>query len=41
VDTLSARVLVEEHRLYPEAIQLMLDGGWSIVGRRLVQAAAT
>ena len=28
VDTLSARVLVEEHRLYPEAIGLVLDGGW-------------
>jgi phosphoribosylglycinamide formyltransferase-1 len=41
VETLAARVLVEEHRLYPEAIRLVLDGGWSIVGRRLVQAAAT
>jgi phosphoribosylglycinamide formyltransferase-1 len=39
VDTLSARVLVEEHRLYPEAIQLVLAGGWSIVGRRLMHAA--
>ncbi len=36
VETLSARVLVEEHRLYPEAIALVLDGGWSIDGRRLV-----
>jgi phosphoribosylglycinamide formyltransferase-1 len=38
VDTLAARVLVEEHRLYPEAIGLVLEGGWSIVGRRLVRA---
>lgn len=38
VDTLAARVLVEEHRLYPEAIRILLDGGWSIVGRRLVRA---
>ena len=39
VDSLAARVLVEEHRLYPEAIRLVLEGGWSIVGRRLVRAA--
>ena len=26
VDTLSARILVEEHRIYPEAIRLVLDG---------------
>ncbi len=37
VDTLSARILVEEHRLYPEAIRLMLDGSWSIEGRRFVR----
>ncbi len=35
-DTLSARILVEEHRIYPEAIQRLLDGGWTIQGRRLV-----
>jgi hypothetical protein len=34
VETLSARILVEEHRLYPEAIALVLDGGWKIEGRR-------
>jgi len=39
VDTLSARILVEEHRIYPEAIQLVLDGGWSIDGRRFVHRA--
>jgi phosphoribosylglycinamide formyltransferase-1 len=36
VETLSARVLVEEHRLYPAAVQLILDGKWSLNGRRLV-----
>ena len=39
VDTLSARILVEEHRIYPEAIQLVLDGRWSIEGRRFVREA--
>ena len=37
VDTLSARILVEEHRLYPEAIQIVLDGRWSVQGRRFVR----
>src|SRR5262245_66186903 len=27
-ETLSARILVEEHRIYPEAIGIVLDGGW-------------
>lgn len=40
VDTLSARILVEEHRLYPEAIALVLDGGWKIEGRRFLPARA-
>jgi phosphoribosylglycinamide formyltransferase 1 len=34
VDTLSARILVEEHKIYPEAIRLVLDGGWHLKGRR-------
>jgi len=38
VDTLSARILVEEHRIYPEAIALVLAGGWSLDGRRFVPA---
>jgi phosphoribosylglycinamide formyltransferase-1 len=37
VETLSARILVEEHRAYPEAVQIVLDGGWRIDGRRLVR----
>ena len=36
VETLAARILVEEHRLYPEAIELVLGGEWSIEGRRFV-----
>jgi phosphoribosylglycinamide formyltransferase-1 len=40
VETLSARILIEEHRIYPEAIRLVLGGGWSIVGRRFVLARA-
>ena len=35
-DTLAARILVEEHRIYPEAIGIMLDGGWRIDGRRFI-----
>lgn len=34
VETLSARILVEEHRLYPEAVRIVLDGRWTIDGRR-------
>ena len=37
VETLAARVLVEEHRLYPEAIRIVLDGRWSLEGRRFVR----
>ncbi len=33
-ETLSARILVEEHRIYPEAIGRVLAGGWRIEGRR-------
>jgi phosphoribosylglycinamide formyltransferase-1 len=35
-DTLAARILAAEHRLYPEAIQLVLDGKWRIEGRRVI-----
>ena len=40
-ETLSARILVEEHRIYPEAIRLVLDGGWRVDGRRFVGGAST
>ena len=37
VMTLAERILVEEHRLYPEAIGLVLDGKVRIEGRRAIQ----
>ena len=40
VETLSARILVEEHRLYSEAIGIMLAGGWRVDGRRFVRTRA-
>ncbi len=39
--TLAARILEVEHRLYPEAAQLVLDGGWTIDGRRVVRRRTT
>jgi phosphoribosylglycinamide formyltransferase 1 len=38
VETLSERILEEEHRIYPEAIAEVLGGGWSVVGRRFIVA---
>lgn len=35
-DTLSARILKEEHRIYSEAIQLVLSGRYRIEGRRVL-----
>ena len=40
VETLSTRILVEEHRIYPEAIQMILDGDWSVQGRRFVRGGS-
>ena len=34
-ETLSARILVEEHRIYPEAIRLFADGRHRVEGRRV------
>jgi phosphoribosylglycinamide formyltransferase 1 len=36
--TLSARILEREHHLYPLAIQLLLNGGWHIDGRRFISS---
>lgn len=33
-ETLAARILDVEHRIYPEAVGFVLDGGWTIDGRR-------
>jgi phosphoribosylglycinamide formyltransferase-1 len=35
-DTLAARILNEEHRLYPEAVRLFAEGRLSVVGRRVL-----
>jgi phosphoribosylglycinamide formyltransferase 1 len=35
-DSLAARILVEEHRLYPEAVRLFAEGRLSVVGRRVL-----
>lgn len=34
-DTLAARILIEEHGVYPEAIRIVLEGKWRIDGRRV------
>jgi len=39
-ETLAARILIEEHRIYPEAIRRVLEGGWRIAGRRFGPRAA-
>jgi phosphoribosylglycinamide formyltransferase-1 len=36
--TLAARILVEEHQAYPQAVQMILEGGWRVEGRRFVRA---
>ena len=36
VESLSDRILLQEHRIYPEAIKLVLGGGWKVDGRRFV-----
>ena len=38
VESLSARILVEEHRAYPEAIKTMLDGRWRLESRRFLRS---
>jgi phosphoribosylglycinamide formyltransferase-1 len=38
VESLSARILAEEHRIYPEAVRLMLSGAWRVEGRRFTTA---
>jgi phosphoribosylglycinamide formyltransferase-1 len=36
-DALAARILVEEHKAYPEALALVCSGEYEIVGRRVIQ----
>jgi phosphoribosylglycinamide formyltransferase-1 len=37
VETLSARILKEEHRIYPEALRIVLSGRFRIEGRRVIE----
>jgi phosphoribosylglycinamide formyltransferase-1 len=39
VETLSARILAEEHRIYPEAVGIVLGRAWRVEGRRLIRLA--
>jgi len=34
-DTLAARILVEEHKIYPEAVRLYFEGRLDVRGRRV------
>jgi len=38
-ETLSARILAEEHRIYTEAVRIVLEGKYKIVGRRVLRTA--
>jgi phosphoribosylglycinamide formyltransferase-1 len=39
VETLSARILSEEHRIYPQAIRIVSTGVWKVEGRRFLAGA--
>ena len=41
VDTLSERVLREEHRIYSEAVRIVLEGRYRIEGRRVLANSET
>ena len=41
VESLSARILQQEHIIYSEAIRIVLDGNFRIEGRRVVAVAPT
>ena len=36
-ETLSARILEQEHLAYPEAVDVVLNGGWKVEGRRFMR----
>lgn len=38
VESLSARILIQEHRIYPDAVRIVLEGGWTVQGRRFVRS---
>lgn len=37
-DSLSARILQEEHRIYSEAVRIVLEGRYKIEGRRVIRS---
>lgn len=37
-ETLARRILVEEHRAYPDAVRIVLEDDWRIEGRRFVRS---
>jgi hypothetical protein len=37
-DTLAARILIEEHRIYPEAVARVAAGTFRVEGRRVILA---
>jgi len=39
-ETLSARILKEEHKIYSEAVKLVLEEKYKIVGRRVVRSSS-
>jgi phosphoribosylglycinamide formyltransferase-1 len=38
-DTLSARILQEEHKIYSEAVRIVLEGRYKIDGRRVIRVS--
>lgn len=40
LETLAGRILREEHRIYPEAVERVLTGGWRLEGRRFITRGA-
>jgi phosphoribosylglycinamide formyltransferase-1 len=38
-ETLSARILEQEHKLYPEAVAFIVRGEYEVIGRRVIVAA--
>jgi phosphoribosylglycinamide formyltransferase-1 len=39
-ESLSARILQAEHRIYPRAVRLLLEGRYRLEGRRVITEAA-
>lgn len=40
-ESLAGRILEQEHQAYPEAVQIVLNGGWRIQDRRFYQTPGT